>query len=165
MLTVTDILARATVEGECRVRGYGVINPGHHSGPSLKAHRVSADLAGMDIEGRFVLHACDNPPCVNPRHLRLGDHDENMRDMSGRDRSNHGSRNPNARLTENKVAAVKGLLAAGFQHREIAEEFGVSRATISMIAEGKTWRRVNAVTPPAARDLIAAVAESLVGAA
>lgn len=147
-------------------RGYGVMRPvGQRSGPTVKAHRVSAELAGMDIDGRFVLHACDTPACVNPAHLRVGDHAENMRDMSGRDRSNHGSRNPNARLTERQVAAIKGLLLAGFQHKEIASEFGVSRATVSFIAEGKTWRRVTAVTPPAARDLIAAVAESLVGAA
>lgn len=146
-------------------RGYGVLHPaGRRNGPTVKAHRVSAELAGIDIADRFVLHACDNPACVNPAHLRVGDHDENMRDMSGRDRSNHGSRNPNARLTEEKVGYIKALLAAGYQHKEIAQAFGVSRPTISYIAEGKTWRRVDAVTPPAARDLMAAVVEVLAAA-
>lgn len=139
--------------------GYGVINPGRHSGPPVKAHRVSAELAGMDVAGRMVLHSCDTPRCVNPDHLRPGVAAENSADMASRDRSVHGSRNPNARLVEGEAAVIKLLLSEGIGHREIAERFGVSRPTVTYIATGKTWRR----TPPAARDLIAAVATAITG--
>lgn len=150
--------------GATNEHGYGVMRPeGQRHGPSVKAHRVSAELAGMDIAGRFVLHSCDNRPCVNPAHLHPGNAAENSAEMVDRDRSIHGTRNPNARLTETTAAEVKALLAEGYRHRDIAAVYGVNRATVSMVACGRTWRRVPtpAVTPPAARDLIAAVAESL----
>ncbi|ACZ29606.1 hypothetical protein Xcel_0567 [Xylanimonas cellulosilytica DSM 15894] len=140
--------------------GYGVIRPaGRRNGPNLKAHRVSAELAGMDVAGRVVRHRCDNPPCVNPRHLVPGTQAQNAVDMAERDRSVHGSRNPNARLTEGDVAAIKALVAEGITHRAIAVLYDVSRPTVTYIAQGKTWQRVE----PAARDLIACVVEAITG--
>lgn len=53
----------------------------------LGAHRVAymAWVGDFDEE-LFVLHSCDNPPCINPEHLRLGTHEENMRDVRARRR-------------------------------------------------------------------------------
>lgn len=130
--------------------GYGVMRPeGRRSGPTVKAHRVSAQLAGMDIEGLFVRHACDNPPCVNPAHLEPGTPKDNADDMIARGRQALGSRRSNV-LTERDVARIHELRAAGMLQREIATEMSCSRPTVSLILAGKTWRHV---------------AESLVGAA
>lgn len=126
--------------------GYGVMRPaGQHSGPSLRAHRYSAELAGMDIDGSHVLHSCDNRRCVNPAHLRPGDDAENMRDAKERHRIPRGSERPEARLTEPQVRRIKQLLAHGYKHKDIAAQYGVNRATITMINTGKTWDHVAAV--------------------
>lgn len=143
--------------------GYGVIHPGgRRNGPTLKAHRVSASLAGMKIDGLQVRHSCDNPPCVNPAHLLPGTNADNVADMMARERQVRGSRNGNATLDERRVFAIKDALALGWKHREIAALFTVSRPTVTLIANGKTWKHV---TPPAARDLGHAVAEFLLAVA
>jgi hypothetical protein len=136
-------------------RGYGVMRPeGRRSGPTIKAHRVSAHLAGMQIDGLAVLHRCDNPPCVNPAHLRLGTQLANVDDMVRKGRQNRGSARPHSKLTEADIPVIRNRLAAGELHRAIAADYGVSRSRISSIASGRNWRHV-----------LPAVADSLTGEA
>jgi hypothetical protein len=68
---------------------YGVVDVG---GRSVLAHRQAWEDANGPIPvGLFVLHRCDNPPCVNPEHLFLGTHQDNMADMKAKGRGANGN--------------------------------------------------------------------------
>ena len=67
--------------------GYGLIS---WRGTEHYAHRVSWMIHHGEVPaGMYVLHRCDNPPCVNPDHLYPGDAADNMRDCISRGRRNH----------------------------------------------------------------------------
>lgn len=78
-------------------RGYGQVALPGKNGGAILAHRLSAMIHfGMFDSRLCVLHACDNPACVRPEHLRLGDRKRNAEDCTTR------GRHPNQRKTECK---------------------------------------------------------------
>lgn len=119
--------------------GYGSFGIGRKM-PSLRAHRVSYWLfIGPIPPGAHILHSCDNPPCVNPKHLRAGTHLENVRDMVEKGRGPSGERNGWAKLSEPAVAEIKRSKGK-VSRQELANRFGVCMATISLIWMGRIWR-------------------------
>jgi hypothetical protein len=120
--------------------GYGSIALG--DGTTGLAHRVAYALAFGEIgNGAQVLHRCDNPGCVNPAHLFLGDHADNMADMASkqRGRSAIGAAHHAAKLNAPKVRAIR---ADTREQREIAADYGVSHATVGAIQRRETWKHV-----------------------
>lgn len=72
--------------GATQSHGYGAFYYGTNH--SVRAHRLSYMVfVGPIPEGMYILHSCDNPPCVNPKHLRPGTHEDNMHDKKERGRS------------------------------------------------------------------------------
>lgn len=120
--------------------GYGQFRDG--SSKMTGAHRFAYEQTqGPLPEGAMVLHRCDNPPCVNPTHLFLGDNSVNMLDASEKGRLNprRGAASPLARLTEEKVQMIRTLLASGARSKDVAEVFHVHPVTVSRIKSGETW--------------------------
>lgn len=119
--------------------GYGVFAMAG-SNDLHRAHRVSWMLHNGRKPGRrCVLHQCDNPPCVNPHHLRLGDRAQNARERVERNRQKKGSDNARSKLTESEVKLI--LSAPGLQ-KDIAACFGVHQSTISNIRTKKNWGHI-----------------------
>jgi predicted XRE-type DNA-binding protein len=111
------------------------------------AHRISYGLHVGPIPkggGVCVCHKCDNPKCVNPDHLFLGSHADNIadRDVKGRQVTLKGSKNVNAKLTEAAVKEIKLLLASGVMQKLIAKQFDVSQSNVSDIKRGRIWGHI-----------------------
>ena len=121
--------------------GYGVF----YCGPKRKAaHRVSWELyRGPLPRGAFVRHDCDSRLCVNPDHLILGDHWDNMDDMVRRGRAAHGEKHWLSKATEQQAESMREEYATGKTSvRKLAAKHRLGRTTVHAILTGRTWRRV-----------------------
>lgn len=123
----------------------GEYGGGWYNGKKEGAHRVSYMLFVGEIpEGLDVLHSCDTPLCVNPKHLSAGTHQKNIQESfdKGRRKILRGEQIGVSKLTADKVIQIWKLRNSGLTRRQIAEQFGVSSVTVTHIASGKTWRHV-----------------------
>ena len=125
----------ATVRG-----GYGVLR---YKKKLLRAPRVSWQLEhGREPPSSFdVCHSCDRPSCVNPRHLFLGTHADNMQDARRKGRWRPGE--VAKKLTEEQVRAARLLYSLGETQKTIAAAAGVSRRCIGRIVNGETYRNIS----------------------
>lgn len=136
-------------------KGYGHITSGGAKGTSLIAPRVSWAIHNGPIPtGLWVLHRCDNPPCVNPRHLFVGTALDNSADMIRKDRQHfpsgmRGVDHPQAKLSEDDVRRIRRSLRSGEYVSHVAKAFGVSPGTVSRIRDAIGWRTVAAAPIPA----------------
>lgn len=90
--------------------------------------------------GMQVLHKCDNPKCVNPDHLFLGDRSANMLDRSKKGRFDiSGLKNGRARVTKEMARQIKALRTGGLSQQKIADRIGVSQQVVSRVVRGEHW--------------------------
>lgn len=134
------------------------------NGRNVVTHRFSFALANGPIPaGLFVCHRCDNPPCVNPDHLFLGTHDDNMADRSAKGRQAKGDRqgarlhpetvvrgeaHHSAKLSEADVLAIRARSLSGETMLKLSKEYRVDHATVRRIVTGHTWKHLPANIAP-----------------
>jgi hypothetical protein len=117
------------------------------------AHRIAYELSTGPIpDGMMVCHACDNPPCVNPRHLFLGTAGDNVQDMVSKnrhaavtrpDRFARGEAVGNAVLTEHDVRAIRLAYGKGVRTLDqLAESYGVTKQAIWLVVHRKNWKHI-----------------------
>lgn len=133
--------------------GYGRFE---EDGSWVGAHRRSWEtLNGPIPDGLELDHRCETPACINPAHLRLMTHGENIR------------RSRQAKLTWRKVHAIRASDEAA---SALAERYGVSQHTIYEVRANNVWpegdgksrsrtKQLNIRFPPALTDEIRAAAK------
>lgn len=131
--------------GNKNPRGYGIVGI---EKKQYLAHRVAwQNFHDRDPGEQIVMHDCDNPSCVNPEHLTLGDRIKNNADMRARGRGCNpprhvGEKHPQAKLTKEQAREVFQRRDNGEPLKVLAEEFGISEAAVSYIYHGKNWASV-----------------------
>lgn len=121
--------------------GYGdmMINKRH-----VRATHIAWKIAGRELPaGKWILHICDQPRCVNIRHLFVGDHAMNVADKmsKGRHRGPRGERCAQHILNIDQVQKIRTLYATTkIQVGELAIQFNVTRGTIKAITQGLNWK-------------------------
>lgn len=163
MTTLSDLIARLEGHSGCWIwprkkdkNGRGRIWIG---GKLTLAHRAVWEHFNDAVPvGKMLCHTCDNPSCVNPRHLYVGTHADNMRDMKERRRyfaakeptrfavlaaANgrlntwaRGAKNPKAKLSTADVQKIRNSKAAT---KVLAARYDVHRTTIQKIRSGAQW--------------------------
>ena len=131
-------------QGAVNRRGYGSIQTAGKGSKRVATHRLSYQLAYGDIpDGLFVCHKCDVPNCVNPEHLWLGTHEQNMEDMRRKGRASReavkGTQNGKSLLTEDQVRYIR---ASKLGHAALGRQLGVSPNCIRGVRTGRTWSHV-----------------------
>ena|SRR3990167_2897409 len=121
----------------------------------LWAHRLAYEFEhGALPENKVICHKCDNPPCVNPKHLFAGSQTDNVLDVWSKGRGvnpplHKGETHHKAKITAADAQEIKaaydaapivgnrkkfGVLKA-FERR-----FGLSKRQVQQIAYGKSWK-------------------------
>lgn len=128
-------------------KGYGRIGDSY-------AHRVSYETFIGPIPKRLcVCHRCDNPSCINPAHLFVGTHKDNMQDCVQKNRisrkgGRRGEAHHSAKLSVEKVEAIFTAYSNGQPVAEIAQSLGLKPSSIYKVLKRKSWKALNLEAPP-----------------
>jgi hypothetical protein len=121
--------------GSLGSNGYGKLK-GVRARTTIMAHRYSWEAHNGPIpRGLFVLHRCDQPSCVNPDHLFLGTHVDNMTDMVKKGRQRQRPITP-----EKKAALLADCLVKSIS--VLVSEYSISNRTI------RRYRKLAATPTP-----------------
>lgn len=116
--------------------GYGQFSLNNRSFP---AHKFSYEFYfGPVSDGFEVCHICNNPPCVNPNHLYLATHKENMEYMV------ECNRVGSARQTTESILEMLNKINLGVYTStvQIMEDYNMTKVTVHNILTGKAWRTI-----------------------
>jgi hypothetical protein len=119
--------------------GYGRIG-------DLLAHRCSYEIYKGNIpKDMCICHNCpngDNRACINPDHLWIGTHFENVKDKFPKGRQLSGEKIGSSKLKQEQVVEIKKRLKNGEKPIRFHKEYNVSVGIIYHIKNGRAWKHV-----------------------
>jgi hypothetical protein len=120
--------------GDKHKQGYGYIKWGNQR---YRTHRISYLIFnGLIPYDKEVRHKCNNSSCINPKHLLLGNHSDNMIDMI------KANTRCNQKLNEEAVKVIKWMLKYKYKRgliTKLAKLYKVAPPTIGSINTERNW--------------------------
>lgn len=105
-------------------------------GIRLSHYIIYLETGELVPKGKVVMHSCDNPNCINPAHLKVGTHKENMADCVAKGRTPKGEAKPNAKITDEQAYYIKFISQES--NKELALKYGVHPRAILAIRKNET---------------------------
>jgi hypothetical protein len=125
--------------------GYGKLADGNKGW--MLAHRFAWEQKNGEIpKEMLVLHHCDNPYCVNVKHLYLGNHQDNARDRELRNRGNHASElnHGSNKLLPSQVYEIRDAYDTGkYSFRQLGKIYGIDGKSVADIIDRKNWSNLH----------------------
>jgi hypothetical protein len=121
-------------------RGYGYF---FNTITNVRANRFIWECYNGPIpKGLLVCHSCDNPSCVNPKHLWIGTSQDNHNDRNNKNRQAKGSLNGAAKLNETDIITIltKIYNSKYTTTSEIRKDYNITYTTVYRILDGKNWK-------------------------
>lgn len=118
-------------------KGYGQLTI---RGKEIYAHRHAWEITNGGIPaGRYVMHDCDNPPCINPQHLRIGTPQDNADDMFRKGRDTLGGRVLIERGIDRET--FRDAFLSGLGWKDLGEKFAMSKSSLLLLTKELGLRR------------------------
>lgn len=118
--------------------GYGI-----YTRSRFYAHRKAYEFTyGSFTVSMHVLHKYDNPICCNPKHLFLGNNQDNINDKVNKNRQLRGENHPNSKLNVYQIKFIRKY-SNMYSFKCLAKMFSVDYHHISDIIKNKRWKSVS----------------------